>query len=112
VYDSRQGGGKLANGEERTISVATALSGAPVVPAGASAAAITLTVTETDGPGGYVAAFPAGSTWGGTSAVNWFGANQNLATADIVALGPNRDIVLRGGAASTHVVVDVTAYIA
>jgi hypothetical protein len=112
VYDSRHAGGKLTAGEERPVSVASALAGGAVVPPGASAAVITLTVTDTEGPGGYVAAFPAGTTWSGTSSVNWFGAAQNLATTALVALGTNLDLVLRGGAASTHVVVDVTGYVA
>jgi hypothetical protein len=112
VYDSRQSGGKLANGEERPVSVATALSGAPVVPLGATAAFITLTVTDTEGPGGYVAAFQPGTPWSGTSSVNWFGAGQNLATAAMVALGSDRDLILRGGTANTHVIVDVTGYVA
>ena len=111
VYDSRQGGGKLRPGEERTISLATALSGAPAVPTGATAATITITVTETEGPGGYVAVFPAGGTWSGTSSVNWFGPNQNLATATFVALGSNLDIVVLGGANATNVIVDVTGYV-
>ncbi len=111
VYDSRQGGTKLHDTDERTISLATALDGTPVVPVGAAAAAITVTVTETEGAGGYVAVFPAGGTWSGTSSVNWFGPDQNLATAAFVAVGGNRDIVLRGGANATNVVVDVTGYV-
>ncbi len=111
VYDSRQGGGKLRPGEERTISLATALTGAPVVPVQATAATITVTVTDTEGPGGYVAVFPGGGAWSGTSSINWFGPNQNLATATFVALGSNRDIVLLGGANATNVIVDVTGYV-
>jgi hypothetical protein len=111
VYDSRQGGGKLRANEERVVSVATATNGAAVVPTGATATTITLTVTETEGSGGYVAAFPAGTPWGGTSSINWFGPGQNLATAALVALGGDRDITLRGGAADCHVVVDVAGYV-
>jgi len=111
VYDSRDAAGKLGPGEQRVISLATALEGVAVVPMGASAAAITLTVTATEGPGGYVAVFPSGGTWSGTSSVNWFGPGQNLATAAIVALGPDRDVVLLGGANATDVIVDVTAYV-
>lgn len=36
---------------------------------------------------------------------------QNLATAAILALGDDRQLILRGGNTATHVVVDVTAYI-
>ena len=86
-------------------------TGETVVPVGATAAAITLTVTGTEGAGGYVAVFPAGGTWSGTSSVNWFGPGQNLATTAIVALGANLDVVLLGGANPTDVIVDVTAYV-
>jgi hypothetical protein len=113
VYDSRRADTKLAAGVERTVRVADAADGSgEVVPAGARAAAITFTVTETEGAdGGYAAAFPAGTAWSGTSSVNWFGPNQNLATAAIVGLDVERRITLRGGVASTHVVVDVTGYL-
>lgn len=113
VYDSRTAHAKLAAGVERTISVADASDASgEVVPAGATGVAITLTVTGTEGTdGGYAAVFPAGTTWSGTSSVNWFGPGQNLATAAIVALDADRRITLRGGVASTHVVVDVSGYL-
>ena len=112
VYDSRQGHGKLGDGQERTVSVATSLAGDEVVPTGARGVAITLTVTLTEGAnGGFLSAFPAGIAWPGTSSINWFGPNQNLATAVIVALGGDREITLRGGVAPTDVVVDVTGYL-
>ena len=112
VFDSRLLGAKLAANEERTISVAVALDGSgEVVPAGATAVAITVTVTETDGAGGFVSVFPAATPWPGTSTVNWFGPGQNLATAAILALGGDRQLILRGGNAAAHVVVDVTAYV-
>jgi hypothetical protein len=34
-----------------------------------------------------------------------------LATTAIVALGPNRDVILLGGANATDVIVDVTAFV-
>lgn len=110
VYDSRSGAGKLDGGDERTISVAT--SGADeVVPAGATAVAITATVTNTEGSaGGYVSVRPAGTPWAGTSSVNWFGPGQNIATTVISALGGDRELRLRGGESPTDVVVDVTGY--
>ena len=43
--------------------------------------------------------------------MNWFGPGQNLATTTIVALGPDRDVTLLGGANATDVIVDVTAYV-
>jgi hypothetical protein len=110
VYDSRVGAGPLRDGEIRSVSLATALDGTPVVPLGASAAMVTITVTNTAGPGGYVAIYPGGGTWSGTSSVNWFGPGQNLATAAFVGLGADRDVSLRAGAGTTDVLIDVTAY--
>jgi hypothetical protein len=110
VYDSRVAGGKVHDGEERVVSLAHALTGgAPVVPRGAIAAALTATVTETEGAG-YIAVFPADAAWAGTSSVNWFGPNQNLATAVISKLDANRRVKVRGGVNPTHVVIDVAGY--
>ena len=112
VYDSRSSGSKLEPGEERMISVAQAANGSgEVVPVGATAVVMTLTVTETEAPGGYVSAYASGNSWPGTSSINWFGVDQNIATTVIVGLGGDRQLTLRGGVASTHVVADVTGYI-
>jgi hypothetical protein len=112
VYDSRGAGGKLADGEDRTISVAGANPGAPVVPAGATAVTITLTITDTEGVGGFVAVRPAGTPYAGTSSINWFGPGQNLATTVVSLLGGDRSLVMRGGFQPTNFVVDVTGYYA
>jgi hypothetical protein len=109
VYDSRMSAGKLGPNEDRTISVAMS-AGVEVVPAGATAVAMTVTVTETDGNGGFVAVRPAATPYEGTSSINWFGPDQNLATTVISALGGDRQLSLVGGVASTHVVVDVTGF--
>jgi hypothetical protein len=110
VYDSRTApAGKLAAGEDRTISVSTS-AGVEVVPAGATAVAMTFTVTETEGSGGFVAVRPAGTPYENTSSINWFGPNQNLATTVISALGGDRELNLWGGVAPTHVIVDVTGF--
>jgi hypothetical protein len=97
VLDTRVTGGKLADGEERTIALGLPAAGGAV---------INLTVTETEGNGGFVAVFPAGIPWPGNSSVNWFGPNQNLANGVITAVDANGHITIRGGAASTHVVID------
>src|SRR6478672_1194954 len=110
VYDSRtSAAGKLAAGEDRTISIATS-GGTEVVPAGATAVAMTFTVTDTEGNGGFVAVRPAGTPYEGTSSINWFGPGQNLATTVISALGGDRQVNLWGGVAPTHVVVDITGF--
>ena len=105
IYDSRQPGlAKLQSGEERTITLP--------VPASIGAAVLTLTLTETEGAGGYVAAFQAGIAWPGNSSVNWDRPDQNVANTVVCAVSPASQIVLRGGANPTHVIVDVAGWIA
>ena len=84
--------------------------GTAVVPAGAVAVAITLTVTETEGVGGWLAVRPNGTGFAGTSSINWFGPDQNIATTVISGLGGDRLLTIHGGVASTHFIVDVTGY--
>jgi hypothetical protein len=108
VYDSRVGP-KIATDEERVVSMAATPGGAPVVPAGALAVAITLTVTETEDVGGFLAARPAGSAYAGTSSINWFGPGQNIATTVLSALGGDRQLAVRAFN-RTHFLIDVTGY--
>jgi len=110
VYDSRGGDGKLADGAERNVSVVGPNGGTPVVPLGARAVAVTLTVTDTEGAGGFLAVRPAGTPYAGPSSINWFGPNQNIATTVISQLGGDRLLTMHGGAASTNLIVDVTGY--
>jgi hypothetical protein len=112
VYDSRGGDGPLADGVERIVAVIGPNPGAPVVPHGANAVSITLTITETQGAGGFLAVRPAGTPYAGTSSINWFGPNQNIATTVISQLGADRQLMMHGGAAPTQFLVDVTGYYA
>jgi hypothetical protein len=110
VYDSRVTGGKVHDGEERVVSLAQELNGtSEVVPAGAIAAALTATVTGTEGAG-YIAVFPADAAWAGTSSLNWFGPDQNLATTVLSKLDADRRVKVRGGVNPTHFVIDVAGY--
>ena len=110
VYDSRPGS-KLSPGQDRTISIANATDGTlDVVPGKATAVALTVTVTETEGVGGFIAVRPGGTVYNGTSSINWFGPNQSLATTVITGLDAARQITLSAGAQNTHLVIDVTGY--
>ena len=110
VYDSRPNN-MLAPGVDVTISVANATDGTlDVVPVKATAVALTVTVTETQGVGGFVAVRPAGTADNGTSSINWFGPDQTLATTVISGLDGNRQITLRAGSQYTQIVIDVTGY--
>ena len=109
VYDSRNGT-KLVGGVDRDLSMATATDGTPdVVPVGSTAVALTVTITQTEYDGGFVAVRPQGTEYKGTSSINWFGPNQDLATTVISGLGGDRLITVRSSA-PTHFVVDVTGY--
>ncbi|MGE0878433.1 MAG: hypothetical protein AB7L13_05275 [Acidimicrobiia bacterium] len=105
VYDSRtNGAGKLAANEERTVSLG--------LPAGVTTAVFNLTITETEGFGGYVAVFAANlATWPGNSSINWQAPDQNVANLVVTAISPDGKVKVRGGANKTHVVIDVLGYI-
>jgi hypothetical protein len=117
AYDSRNNSGaKIAALETRTISLSSGVDGAGVsaiaVPPGATAAIVTLTVTETVGPGGFLKLYSAAlASPPATSAVNWAGNNANLATTTQVAVDTAGSVKVTGGANSTHFVVDVIGYL-
>ena len=82
-----------------------------VVPRLATAVTMTVTITETEGIGGFVAVRPAGTPFNDTSSINWFGPDQNLGTTVISGLGGDRQIIACGGGVNrTHLVVDVTGF--
>ncbi len=117
AYDSRDNAGaKIAPLETRTISLATGKNelGASViaVPPGATAALVTLTVTETVGAGGFLKMYSAALTAApATSSINWAGANQNLAVSTQVAVSEALSVKVTGGANATHFVIDVVGYL-
>ena len=103
VLDTRNGSGKLRPGEERVVPLA--------VPGTASAAVINLTITETEGAGGFVSVFAANQPWPGNSSINWFVADENVANNVVTAIDPSGAIKIRGAVANTHVVIDVQGYL-
>lgn len=116
AYDSRdKAGPKIVSGEVRTISLATGTTGsgltAIAVPPGATGAIITLTITGTTGPGGflkiYSAALPAQPA---TSSINWAGTNQNLAVSTQVAIDSTNQVKVAAGDNSTDFVIDVIGF--
>jgi hypothetical protein len=103
AYDSRSFGVVAAN-TDRVISVAAQ------TPAGTVGVSLSVTITGTGGSGGYLAVFPGGQAWPGNSNLNWFGANQNVATSVTTAVDASRNINVRAGDNSTHVIIDVIGY--
>jgi hypothetical protein len=117
AFDSRDNAGpKLAALQTRTISLTTGKTGAGAtvmaLPPGATTAIVTLTVTETVGPGGFIKLYSAALTDPpATSSINWAGTNQNLAVTTQVAVDGTGSVKVTGGANSTHFVIDVIGYL-
>lgn len=117
AFDSRDNGGaKLAALTTRTISLTTGKTGdgatLMALPPGATAAIVTLTVTATVGPGGFIKMYSAALTDPpATSSINWAGTNQNLAVTTQVAVDETGSVKVTGGANSTHFVIDVIGYL-
>jgi hypothetical protein len=111
VYDSRVSGGRMTSDAERTLSLATELgTGTLVIPPGASAAAVNLTLDQTSAAG-WLSVRPAGAAWDGTSTINWSIAGAILANGTTSKLGGDRQVTVRCcPGASTHFLVDVLGY--
>ncbi len=121
AYDSRDAAGpKIGVNESRTISLIAGKDGAGAtqiaVPPGATAAIVTLTVTETGtgvgGPGGFLKIYAAGAAIiPAVSNINWFGADQNLAVNLQVSVDSAGQVTVFAGANATHFVIDVVGYL-
>ncbi len=105
LLDTREAayGGAPVNLQNVTVAVA----GRCEVPAEATSASITVTVTDTVGPG-HIRATPAGETRLETSVLNWVRSHTIIANSTIVKLGSGAvDLYVQG---HTHLVVDVNGY--
>ncbi|MBK5331353.1 MAG: CHRD domain-containing protein [Ilumatobacteraceae bacterium] len=120
AYDSRTADGPLAPNQTRTVSLQTGKDGAQAVqiavPAGATGAIVTLTVTDTTvgvgGPGGFLTMYSAAlATPPSTSSINWTGAGQNLAVSTQVAVDASGSVKVTDGANATNFVIDVLGYV-
>ncbi|MEO7398381.1 MAG: hypothetical protein ABIW84_07445, partial [Ilumatobacteraceae bacterium] len=88
VIDTRERGSKVAQGEVVRVGIEA------VVPPGASAVVVNLTVTESNGAG-FWTAFPAGGAFPPSSSVNTDGPNQtraNQAILPVSTVGTTRGI--------------------
>jgi hypothetical protein len=116
VYDSRKDtAGKLARGATRTVNVATEYQTTnSVVPAGATAIAYNITVTDTESGFGFLSVAPGGSApSSNSSSINWSAAKTSLANGLVVGINAAREInVLCDGAADakTNFLIDVLGY--
>jgi hypothetical protein len=114
AYDSRAADGPLAAGQTRTLSLATGKDAAGTsqlaVPKGASAAIVTLTVTQTVGAG-FVSLYNAAlTTEPSTSSINWSSAEQILSVSTPVAVDGEGRVKVTAGVNATQVIIDVVGY--
>jgi hypothetical protein len=121
VFDSRlpayPNNGLLAPNTSKVVSVKDARSSAgaititDLVPVGATAVAINVTVTGTTSSN-FVSVTPGDAASYTASSINWVGAGVSLANALIVKLDASRQIKLWGGdqPGSTHVIIDLAGY--
>jgi len=99
--------GKLAGG----VTIAP-ISLLPELPAGAKAAVLNVTVTQTEGAG-FLGLFPDGTAWPHTSSINWSGPGQTVANGTTVSVSPAGALsIICGGTADAkaHVIVDLLGY--
>ena len=123
VYDSRlvmtpTANGPLEGGQSRVIPVADRrnvttgeVNAVNVVPAGATAVAYNVTVTQTSG-GGFAYVAPGDAIEVSASTINWADGNTAaIANAAVVKLDGSRRLkVFVGGGASTQFIIDITGY--
>jgi hypothetical protein len=108
AYDSRLSPeSKLNPGEDRELSFLPLSELLPSVPYGVVA---NVTLTETEGDGGYVTCYATNTLVPPTSNLNWTAPDQNIANTVVSAVN-NSALTIRGGVNRTHVVVDVTGFV-
>ena len=96
---------------QRTVSVAAGLGdGSVQVPAGATAVAYNLTVTNTTA-GGHLRLFPAGSPLVDASVINWPGAGYSRANGSVVGVPASRQLtVYNGSGGPADTLIDTLGY--
>ena len=112
VYDSAADpAGALPGGVTRVVSAATTQDGGtPVVPAGTSAVAFTVTVVDTPGAG-HLRVMPGDVVSTPTSLLNWARPGERIANSSVVTVDEQRRLkVYNGSGAPVRFLVDVTGY--
>ena len=111
IADTRPGSGEADSG--RTLgprsSLAIQVAGRGGVPSsGATAVVLNVTATDTTSAG-FLAVYPGGVGWPGTSNLNWR-SGETVAARVIVPLGPAGTVSVYNQSGSTDVAVDVSGY--
>ncbi|MFB7614187.1 hypothetical protein ACFC1F_07945, partial [Kitasatospora sp. NPDC056181] len=111
LLDTRSAVGRAGTDKVPSRStVAVQVAGRGNVPAGAKAAVLNVTATETDGPG-HLIAWASGSPQPTSSNLNWTTAGATTPNLVIVPLGPDGKINLFNASPdTTHLIADVFGY--
>ena len=106
-------GVRMNKAETRNVPIAGVVPG---VPSNAVGVIMNLTLHQTISAG-FVTAFPTGTSVPGTSSINWFQSNQQVANGATIGLGTGgavsffADGAVSAGQPLTQIIVDVTGYI-
>ena len=106
-YSVNAGDPLLGNGQERSVTVTNGSS----IPHGASAVLTNLAVTPS-GAEGFLAMFKDGTTWPGTSNLNYPAGQfaSNNATSAVLFTGGVGKVKIHCGGGAVHFVIDVFGY--
>lgn len=118
TYDSRENfPGRITTDEEQVFTVLTDRFDVPQIPATATAVTYNITVTETQGGGGFLAIYPADVFWPGNASINWTLPGTTVGNGGTTAIGfwtADGEIAVLMGAgdplASTDYIIDITGY--
>jgi hypothetical protein len=118
IYDSRVGEqpldvakGKLSNSAERVIDAFHDIDVESATGRAPTAALVNLTVTGTTSTGGYLALFPNGQAWPGTSSINWDAVGRAVANTTVVGLDASGRFRVRAApGGGTDFVIDTLGY--
>jgi hypothetical protein len=106
IMDTRNGTG----GHTGALGAAQAVTvTVPGVPDDATAVAINLAGVGATG-NTFLAVYPGGSAWPGTSNLNLSAIDYGASVFSVVTLGPGHTITVRNQAGSVHVIVDLLGY--
>jgi hypothetical protein len=119
VYDTRPGAAPTAVGPKTPLATAVPRTGIALtangstVPTDATAAIVSITVTNTTGgsPAGpaYLGLYADGASYAGTSNLNWTAPGSTIAVTTTTAVGPGATIAAFASH-PTDLIIDVIAY--
>ncbi len=104
------GGPKLVAGGTRAFDLVPGAGSCPSdIPAGVRAIVINVTITETEGSGGFLTIYPTGGAQPNASVINWDKPSATIANEIIVPVSAMGSISVFSST-GTHAILDVSGY--